>query len=110
MQSRHELFWEEGLWGDSRAGAGYTREIEFAHFGLFCVRAEPRGLSILSENLGNEPDARCQSDRIRPERPLGRADVFGIHDKRDRLQRAFASAGLEDRPALLAGLRQCHVL
>ena len=110
MQSRDELSGEESLWGDIRAGAGYAREIDSANPELFRERAESRGLFLLSENGGDEPDAHCRGDQPRPERPLGRVGVFKIHDKRDRLQHAFGRAGLEGRAALHAGLRQRDVL
>ena len=62
MQSRDEPSGEESLWGDSRAGAGYAREIKFAHLELFRERAESRGLFLLFENGGDEPDAHCRGD------------------------------------------------
>ena len=40
MQSRDEPSGEKSLWGDSRAGAGYTNEIEFAHPELFELSLE----------------------------------------------------------------------
>ena len=109
MQSRDEPSGEESLWGDSRAGAGYATKIEFAHPELFRERAESRGLFLLSKNCGDKPDAHCRGDQPRPERPLGRAGDFEIHDERDRLQPAFGRAGLEGRAAFLAGLRQRDV-
>ena len=110
MQSRNERSGEKSLLGDSRAGARYAREIEFAPPRLFLERTVSRGLSLLSENGGDEHGAHCLDDRPRPERPLGRAHVVGIHDERDRLQRAFGRAELEGHAALLAGLRLRGVL
>ena len=110
MQSRDEPSEEESLWGDSRAGAGYAREIELAHPELFHERAESRGLFLLSKNGGDEPDAHCGGDRPRPEKHVGCAGVVGILDEHGRLQRAFGRAGLDGRAALLAGLRQRDVL
>ena len=92
MQSRDEPSGEE-VDGDSCVGTECTRKVEFARPGFLGALAESQGYSPPSENGGDEPDARCQGDRPRPDRPLGRAGVVGIHDERDRLQRAFYHAG-----------------
>ena len=105
MQSRDEPSGEEG-----RAGTGCAEKVEFARPGFLRERTESRGLSLLSENGGDEPDARCQGGRPRPGRPLGRAGVVGIHDERDRLQRAFGRAELGGHVALLAAMRLRDVL
>ena len=109
MQSRDWPSGEENVCGDSRAGAGYAREIGFAHPGLFRERAESRGLSLLSDNGGDEAYAHCRSDRPRPAKRHGHAGVARIRDARGLLQRAFGRAGLEDRAVLLAGLRLRNV-
>ena len=88
----------------------HAREIEFAHSMLFRELAESRGLSRLSENGGDEPDAHCRGDRPRPATHFGRADVARIRDARGLLQCAFGRAGLEDLADLLAGLRLRDVL